>query len=317
MGIVLREVDQVQIITLQDNYIDLTDRAQSDIVHRAMPLKGMELSNSILAEHGFSALLRVSAGDASHSILFDFGFSEHGAATNVDNLNLDLSEVETLVLSHGHVDHTGGFQAMVEKVGRPGIELICHPGVFRRPRYARFSEEMNVTVNSFTTEMVEKAGVTRSETVPPVALADNTLAFLGEIPRHTEYEKSMPNAFYQENGEEKWDDLSDDSALVAHVKGKGLVVLSGCAHSGIINTVKYARAVTGVNDVFVVMGGFHLTGPHFEPAISPTIEAFKEINPRYLVPTHCTGHTATACMEREMPEQFILNMAGTTLTFAA
>ena len=127
----------------------------------------------------------------------------------------------------------------------------------------------------------------------------------------------MLKARHEEGGAEKFDPIEDDSAIVAHVKGKGLVVLSGCAHSGIVNTVAYARDVTGVDPVYAVMGGFHLTGPDFEPIIGKTTEALKAVNPRYIVPTHCTGRKAAMHIEREMPDRFLLNMSGTRMIFAA
>ena len=120
-----------------------------------------------------------------------------------------------------------------------------------------------------------------------------------------------------EDGQSKWDPIEDDSAIVAHVKGKGLIVLSGCAHSGIINTVKYAQEVTGINKIFVVMGGFHLTGADFEPVIEPTTEALKALDPEYVIPTHCTGRKAVMNIEKEMPDKFLLNMSGTRMVFAA
>ena len=143
------------------------------------------------------------------------------------------------------------------------------------------------------------------------------MLFLGEIARHNEFEKGMPNAFFEEEGREKWDPISDDTALVANVKGKGLVVLSGCAHSGIVNTVNYAREVTGVEKVHVIMGGFHLAGPAFADILEPTTQALKALEPDYIIPTHCTGREAIMHIEEKVPEAFILNMSGTKLTFAA
>ena len=151
----------------------------------------------------------------------------------------------------------------------------------------------------------------------PCPLLGDTLLFLGEVPKRTEFEKGMLKARYEEGGTEKFDPIEDDSAIVAHVKGKGLVVLSGCAHSGIVNTVAYAREVTGIDPVFAVMGGFHLTGADFEPIIGRTTEALKAFNPRHIVPTHCTGRKASMHIEREMPEEFLLNMSGTKMVFAA
>ena len=93
------------------------------------------------------------------------------------------------------------------------------------------------------------------------------------------------------------------------------MVLSGCAHSGIINTVKYAREITGIDKLYVVMGGFHLTGTDFEPIIEPTAQALRALDPEYVIPAHCTGRKATMHLEKEMPDQFLLNMSGTRMVF--
>ena len=119
------------------------------------------------------------------------------------------------------------------------------------------------------------------------------------------------------DGDEIPDPFHDDTGVAFHVRGKGLVVLSGCAHAGIVNTVKHAQAVTGVDDVHAVMGGFHLSGTDFDSVVAPTTENLKAIDPDYIVPTHCTGRAVSIYIEKEMPEQFILNMSGTKLTFAA
>ena len=155
------------------------------------------------------------------------------------------------------------------------------------------------------------------ETRTPLVLPGGDVLFLGEIPRRTDFEKGLPSAHYREGGVEKWDPIEDDTSLVMNLRGKGLVILSGCAHSGIVNTVRYAKEITGVEAVHAVMGGFHLGGPLFEPIIEKTTEELKTFDPAYVIPTHCTGRKAMAHMEKEMPDRFILNMSGTRLTFAA
>ena len=307
----------MEILTLQDNYIDIAAGDSTDIIQRAIPLKDGEIKNSILAEHGFSALITVSAGDRARTLLFDFGVSEFGAAFNADALHADLTAVEAMALSHGHFDHTGGFQQLTQKVGKQGVPLVVHPAAFRRPRYLKITEDFNVYFPVFTREMVQEAGLDLVETVDPSPLLDGDLLFLGEIPRETAFEKGMPNAYYEQDGKEQFDAIEDDTAVVMNLKGKGLVILSGCAHAGIINTVNHARAVTGVDDIHAVMGGFHLTGKLFEPLIKPTAEAFKQFDPNYVVPTHCTGRNAINYIEKEMPEQFLLNMAGTKLILSS
>jgi 7,8-dihydropterin-6-yl-methyl-4-(beta-D-ribofuranosyl)aminobenzene 5'-phosphate synthase len=311
----LHEVSRVEIFTLQDNYIDLVIGDDSEMIQRAKPLRGREIRNSVLAEHGFSALVTVIDGGRPRSILFDFGFSEHGALTNAKALSVDLSGVEALVLSHGHMDHTGGFQSLVRAVGKPGIPLIVHPAVFRPRRFVRLSESLRADMPPFSREQAAEAGVNIIETRDPYPLLDGHLLFLGEIPRRTEFERGMPNARFEENGEEKWDPIEDDTGVAAHVKGKGLVVLSGCAHSGIVNTVKHAQALTGIEAVYAVMGGFHLTGPALAATIEPTTRALQSIAPKHVVPCHCTGRDATMHIEKEMPDQFVLNMSGTKLIF--
>lgn len=311
----LNEVDRVEILTLQDNYIDITASDNSAIISRAAKLMDGAIGNSILAEHGFSAIVRTTKGSETKTMLFDFGYSQNGAAHNARILNAAMKEVEVMVLSHGHFDHFGGFESLVGMIDGKGITLIVHPGVFRQPRYIKIGADHNVYLPGFDRERVEKAGVTLVETEGPFCLLDGNVLFLGEIERKTEFEKGMPNACFKEGGVEKRDPIEDDTSIAVNLKGKGLVVLSGCAHSGIVNTVNYAGSITGIDKVHAVMGGFHLSGPLFEPIIGRTIEEIKKIDPAYIIPCHCTGRNASICIEREMPDRFILNMSGTKLTF--
>jgi len=316
MSISLNEVDKVEIVTLQDNYVDLVSSNNTEVVLRAMPLKDMEVKNSIIAEHGFSSLVTLTKGDISKSIIFDFGFSANGAAFNADALSLDLSVVEACALSHGHLDHYGGIEEITKLIGKK-TDLVLHPECFRNPRYIKVTEDFKVKFPSFTQERAKDAGLNLVETKDPYPLLGGDLLFLGQIPRKTDFEKGMPNFFYEKDGVETLDDIIDDTAIVANLKGKGLVILSGCAHSGIVNTTNYAAEVTGTDNIHVVMGGFHLTGVEMEPAVAPTTAGLKKIDPTYIVPTHCTGRDAIMKIEAEMPDKFILNMSGTKLTFAA
>jgi 7,8-dihydropterin-6-yl-methyl-4-(beta-D-ribofuranosyl)aminobenzene 5'-phosphate synthase len=313
----INEIDKVEILTLQDNYIDLTAADNNAVVKRASPLQGGDFGNSILSEHGFSALVRTTEGDITHTILFDTGFSKIGAVYNANALGVNLSDLEAIALSHGHGDHTGGFEAMAGAIPRKGITVVAHPFIFRAPRYLKAKENFNIGMPSLTREQIKTAGMKLVETRTPLILPGGDVLFLGEIPRRTDFEKGFPIAYYKENGVEKWDPIEDDTSLVMNLRGKGLVILSGCAHSGIINTIGYAKEVTGVESIYAVMGGFHLGGPLFESIIGRTTEELKKADPVYIIPTHCTGRKASVHMEKEMPDRFILNMSGTTLTFAA
>jgi 7,8-dihydropterin-6-yl-methyl-4-(beta-D-ribofuranosyl)aminobenzene 5'-phosphate synthase len=316
MKTTLNAVDKVEILTLQDNYIEMTAMDGSAVISRAVPLKDGEICASILAEHGFSALVKTTADGKTHTLLFDFGFSENGAAQNASTLGVDMTEVEVVALSHGHSDHMGGMKKLTALIGKQNIPFVVHPSVFKSPRYLKYAEELKINFPKLTREMVKQAGLAMVETEKPYLLLNDTILFLGEIPRSTDFEKGWPLPHCQKDGKEVWDAIEDDTSIVMNLKNKGLVILSGCAHSGIVNTVRYAMAVTGIDKVHAVMGGFHLSGPFFESIIDRTTEEIKNLHPSYVIPTHCTGRKAIMAMEKQMPDQFILNMAGTKLTFA-
>lgn len=313
----LKAVERVEILTLQDNYIDLVAQDDNEVVQRAMPLKGGEIKNSVLAEHGLSALVTINQADAARALLFDFGFSEHGAAFNAEALDVDLTIVETLALSHGHLDHMGGMKKLIEKIGKPTIPLVLHPEAFRSPRFLKAPNGVKAYFPPFTLEEIEASGVTPVVTTQPFPMLGGAAIFLGQVPRVTAFEQGTPNLFYEENGIEKQDAIEDDTAIVFNLKDRGLVIISGCAHSGIVNTVSHAMDVTGIERVWAIMGGFHLSGADVDTVIQPTVDALKQLNPRYIIPAHCTGRQAVLEIEKQMPECFIMNMAGTKLTFAA
>jgi 7,8-dihydropterin-6-yl-methyl-4-(beta-D-ribofuranosyl)aminobenzene 5'-phosphate synthase len=317
MSVKLNEVDKVEILTLQDNYVDMVSMDSNEIIKRPMPVENNQIKTSIQAEHGFASVVSVTRAGRTRSMIFDFGFSGDGAARNAETLRVDLTQVEVLALSHGHLDHTGGMGELVRRIGKEKLQLILHPSAFKGPRYIKMPGGLKLFFPDFNRAVPEGLGLSVYETSEPYPLLDGDLVFMGEIPRKTEFEKGMPMAFFEENGEEKWDPMEDDTALLANVKGKGLVVLSGCAHSGIVNTVLYAQELSSVAKVHAVMGGFHLTGPAFTETIAPTLEALKKVGPDYLIPTHCTGHTAIRRFEDEMPRQFLLNMSGTKMVFSA
>lgn len=312
----LNAVDRIEILTLQDNYIEMTAMDNNAVISRAAPLKEGEIRASIIAEHGFSALIKTTANNKNHTLLFDFGFSENGAAQNAKTLGVNMAEVEAAALSHGHSDHTGGLAKLAAMTGKKNIPFVVHPSAFKSPRYIKYSAELKINFPKLTREMVQSAGFSVTESDRPHYLLDDTILFLGEIPRLTDFEKGFPVAHWQKDGKEMWDAIEDDTSVVMNLKDKGLVIVSGCAHAGIINTVNHAIDVTGINKIHVVMGGFHLSGPLFEGIIYRTSEELKKLNPNYVIPMHCTGRKAIMAMEKQMPDKFILNMAGTKLTFA-
>ena len=151
----------------------------------------------------------------------------------------------------------------------------------------------------------------------PTMLVGGHALVTGQIPRTTPFEKGSPRQVALIN--DKWQPdpwIHDDQAMPER-RNKGLVVLTGCGHAGVINTLKHARDMTGVNNIHAVIGGFHLTGPVFEPIIAPTIQALKEFNPSIIVPEHCTGWRAMHLIAQEFPTAFMPNSVGTKMIIAA
>ena len=309
-----RELDRLEILSLVDNFIDLTSMDSSEMVQRALPSRNAEIKCNILAEHGYSALVRAEVEGESHLLLFDFGYSEVAVPYNLEKLGVDLTGLEAAVLSHGHRDHTGAFFQVMEKVHAKPLPLYLHPDAFLKRRYLKYGE-VKVFFPELDQEEMERAGTEIRERTGPELLAGDTALFLGEIERETDFEKGMPNAYYLDGEEERWDPVRDDTSLAFLVKGKGLVVLSGCAHSGIVNTVRQAQRLTGVEKVHAVMGGFHLSGPAFAGIINRTVEELRSLDPDFIIPAHCTGHQAMVEMEKAFPGKFVLNMSGTRMVF--
>ncbi|MGA2122055.1 MAG: MBL fold metallo-hydrolase [Methanoregula sp.] len=305
----LKPADRVEVTVLVDNYIDILVPPVTPVDHR-LPF---DPCHTLLAEHGLSCLVRVFAGRSEHAILFDAGLSRDCLFHNTREMGLDLSAVEAVVLSHGHFDHTGGLAEIFCGAGRQ-VPLIVHPDAFLRRRLNNPAKGP-VELPQLDAVALKKAGADILRRKEPSTLAAGHLLVTGEVERTTPFEKGLPGM--EAYVDDRWtpDPIRDDQALVINVRGRGLIVISGCAHAGIINTVEYARKITGVENVHAVMGGFHLTGPLFEPVIQPTIDAMKRIDPAYVVPMHCTGWKAINRFAEEMPGRFILNTVGTMYVF--
>ncbi len=305
----LKPADRVEVTVLVDNYIDIFVPPATPVDQR-LPF---DPGRHLLAEHGLSCLVQVVAGKKEHTILLDTGHSRECMAWNARQLGISLAGIEAVALSHGHFDHTGGLPTLFCGEVRQ-IPLVAHPDAFLRRRLNN-SAKGPVELPQLDPVVLKKAGADILMRSEPSTLAAGHLLVTGEVERKTAFEKGMPGMEMFTDGNWKPDPIRDDQALVINVKDKGLVVLSGCAHAGIINTVEYARKITGVDHVHAVLGGFHLTGPAFAPVIQPTLDAMKRINPDYVVPMHCTGWDAINRFMAGMPGRCILNTVGTTYRF--
>ena len=312
----LKEVDSVDVTTLMDNYVDVLLRNSPGVTRPPLALTGTIPTDALLAEHGLSLLISVKKDGKSHCVLFDCGYTKIGVPHNMDILGVDMGEIEAIVLSHGHMDHTGALYPIAKRLGK-SIPIILHPDAFVSPRFFGLDDGRRLLFpQTLVREDMEDAGITVVEKKSPSLWLDNTIAVTGEVERVTEFEKGLPNASMERNGKVEPDIIRDDQSIVIKLKDKGLVIISGCGHAGIINTVLYARKITGIDTIHGVLGGFHLSGPIFEPIIEKTIIEFKKIKPEIIMPMHCTGWEAIKRFSEEFPANFALNSVGTRVTFS-
>lgn len=265
-----------------------------------------------VAEAGFSAVVTVRKGDATHRILFDTGISPQGCVTNMDRIGIDPRDIGAVVCSHGHFDHTAGLTGLAERVGRVNMPVLIHPEFFRQRRVA-IGDREPIYLPTTDKKALEGEGFTVIENRQPSFLLDSSVLITGEVDRTTGFEKGF--AAHQAFLDGNWEPdplILDDQALIVHVRGKGLVILTGCGHSGIINIIRYAQRITGVREIHLVMGGFHLNGPAFEPIITDTVSAMVDIAPSYIVPAHCTGWKAAHAIASALPDAFIPSAVGTS-----
>ena len=259
----------------------------------------------LMAEWGLSILVETD----QINILFDTGQSL-SASHNADIMGIDLSRIDKIVLSHGHFDHTGGLKTILLRMGKE-IEIIAHPDIWAAKYSRPEGEEAEYIGIPFHRQTLESLGARFNLSREPVKISD-TIMTTGEIPMTTEYETIEPRLQVKEGKRFKPDKFLDDQALII-TTGAGLVVILGCAHRGVINTLYHARKLTGVEAIYGVYGGCHLTGAT-EERVWLTIAALKELGVQQLGFGHCTGLAASAIMAREFGERFLFNIAGTSIS---
>lgn len=307
----LLEVDEVKITIIMDNTVDLL-MASSEVAARPY------LSNQRtppVAEHGFSALIEVKCGDQSGTVLLDAGISPNGVLHNMSSLEVDLAKIEAIIISHGHGDHTLGLPKLIERLGSQKISLVYHSDAFSERKIA-MPNGHEVDISPPKLAELRRENITFVEKDDPTLMIHNMMLVSGEVERTTDFETGFPIHYTKRNGEWVNDPLiKDDQSVIVNVRGKGLVIIAGCSHSGVINSIRYAQALTGIQQVHAVLGGFHLTGAIFESRIPATVEAMQKINPTYLMPCHCTGWVAIHQFAKMMPQAFIPANVGTTLVF--
>jgi 7,8-dihydropterin-6-yl-methyl-4-(beta-D-ribofuranosyl)aminobenzene 5'-phosphate synthase len=273
----LEPIDSVRITTLMDNVTEplMPDQGPA----RRAPLgagprnatavmDNGEVPDALIAEHGFSALVTVSKGDREHRVLYDAGTSPDGVVENMRRLDIDPSSIEAIVCSHGHYDHTTGIDGLIRTLGRTNLPVLIHPHFWNRRRVVLPGREP-LEIPTTSRQALEQAGFDVIDEQQPSFLFERSVLITGEVPRTTGYEPGLPpQQAWLHNSWQPDPLVLDDQALILNVRGKGLVVLTGCGHAGVVNIARYARRLTGDQPLHALLGGFHLADP-FSSRSSP------------------------------------------------
>ena len=263
--------------------------------------------SDVLAEHGLSILVEANGA----RVLLDTG-QTITAMHNARALGVDLGRLDAVVLSHGHGDHTGGLKEVLREVARRGqtVPVVAHPAAWTARYAVREGEAPRFSGLPHRQEELEALGGRFRFAGGSVEVAPGIFT-TGEVPRTTPFERLDAALKVRDGSGWRQDDIPDDQALVVQTKN-GLVVVLGCAHSGIVNTLLHARRLAGDDRIYAVVGGTHL-GFASKEQLDETVRALKGFGIRRLGVSHCTGLKAAARLSQEFGDAFFFNNAGSVV----
>jgi 7,8-dihydropterin-6-yl-methyl-4-(beta-D-ribofuranosyl)aminobenzene 5'-phosphate synthase len=290
----------VSVTILVDNFIDNTLKSSPGV---SRP-RDRKINEPLLAEHGLSLLLEIISQGEKSSFLLDTGSTQLAIGYNAEKMGVNFKELRGIFLSHNHKDHTTGLDAVLAVTGP--VPVFIHP-------YGFYTKWVKSRPSRLDKERLADLGARWRADDGPQSMAPFLLT-TGTIPRTTDFEEiiGISDRKVEKQGAMEEEMFLDDGALVMKIEKKGLVIVTGCAHSGIINTIQQGQKLGGDEKVYALIGGFHLTQSPPQ-RITKTIQALREKEIPYLVPLHCTGFEAMAAIWQAFPEKFVIPSVGTRI----
>ena len=259
--------------------------------------------HSFLGEHGLSLFIETEKS----RILLDAGQSS-AVVNNLSLLGISPATLDMAILSHGHYDHAGGFYSVLQHAKKT-IPFYAHPNIFT-PRFSVAGGGRKYVGIPYTKDQLTTLGADWRFIDEPTMLAPD-LWLSGPVPHVTEYEQGDVKLVVEHDGCDCQDGIVDDMALY-HVNGSDMVVISGCTHSGLVNTVRHGFAVTGATRLVGWIGGTHL-GPVGEDQQAETIDALAAWRPNFVAANHCTGFPMMSALREKFGSKFIAAFVGTVI----
>jgi len=323
------QADRVDIDVVVENQIDILlpdlETANHCVTRSGLVDHFDPKKTEIQAEMGLSLFITVTTGRHQVKLLFDVGLTGQVLLHNMKALGLDLEDVDHVVISHGHPDHYGGIESVLAE-RTASLPISTHADAFL-PRYALMGDGRNALFynQALREDRLDRGPGRLLLSRDPVELGWGTLT-TGEIPRVVDFEAPVRSGdtrapgLYQVNAQGEWgyDDVWDEQALVIDVKNEGLIVITGCAHAGVVNTIKRAQQLVGGRPIRAVIGGFHLGFPTTpKENVEKTLSSLVDTDVRSIMPMHCSGLAAHAAFSAALPDNYIQPAAGTHLVFGS
>jgi 7,8-dihydropterin-6-yl-methyl-4-(beta-D-ribofuranosyl)aminobenzene 5'-phosphate synthase len=258
----------------------------------------------LMGEHGLSFFIETE----NRKILFDTG-KGLTLLSNADALGINLKTIDTVVLSHGHYDHAGGLKYLIKR--NNSFTVIAHPQIFDNKLVLRDNKYHSIGIHD-DEKILVNSGIKIKLEKEPVSISGKIIT-TGEIPMETDFEDVEPIFYLDKNGNKTPDTIIDDRSLILDTK-KGMVIIFGCAHRGIINTLKYATKLTGNKKVHAILGGLHLMSANDEK-LKKIFRCLKDYGIEKMILGHCTGFYTTARFVNEFGDKIIPNTVGHIVEF--